>query len=136
MPIQLKAATRVARKEHRCGMCNAVIKVGESHYVSTNLFDGRVYDWRDCEACQRDGILAEVYDWAGMPDEGVNFESAWEWAHESAASRNPEIARMAADYLRRCACTCERCEQPTPAPTTRVAPVRAQLAARRDEEQL
>jgi hypothetical protein len=110
MPIQLKATTRVARKEHRCGMCNAVIKVGESHHVSTNLFDGRVYDWRECDGCTADSIVSEVYDWAGYPDEGVTFESAWEWAHENTAAKDAEIARKASNFIRRCACTTE----PTP----------------------
>lgn len=116
MPTNLREATRTARKVHHCGMCAAPIKVGERHHVSTNAFDGRVYDFRTCEPCRQDRIVSEVYDWAGMPDEGVDFESAREWAHDARAAGpgHPETVRMAEDYLRRCGCACERCE-PEPA---------------------
>ena len=108
MVTQLREATRTARKPHRCGACNVVIGVGESHHVSTNVFDGRVYDWRECAGCAEDRIVSEVYFWCGQPDEGVDFESAWEWAHES--RDDPTYGAMALRWLARSGCSCERCE--------------------------
>lgn len=115
MPTQLRATTRTARKVHYCSLCGGMVKVGEKYHVSTNVFDGRVYDWRTCLPCQTDGIINEVYDWAGMPDEGVDSESAHDWAHEArhADPGHPKIVRMAEDFLRRQGCNCETCEQLT-----------------------
>lgn len=81
MVAQLKEATRRARKVHHCGMCNAQIQPGDLHHVSTNVYDGRVYDWRECLPCHRDLIVNLVHDWTGgWADEGVNYEDAVEWA--------------------------------------------------------
>lgn len=107
MPTQLREATRIARKAYRCSMCNGAIEAGTSHHVSTNLFDGRVYDWRTCRSCVEDNIVSEVYFWAGSPDEGVGFEQAWEWAHDH--RDDPALGREASALLARCACKCERC---------------------------
>ena len=77
-------ATRRARKVHRCGMCTKRIEIGELHRVSTNVYDGRVYDWRECLTCDRDGICMLVHDWTGgYHDEGVSAENAVEWAEEA-----------------------------------------------------
>ena len=80
----LREATRTARKAHYCGMCWRIIKVGDLHRVSTNVYDGRVYDWRECLPCHRDGVCALVHTWWGQPDEGVDVESARDWAEEVA----------------------------------------------------
>ena len=111
MPTCLREATRSARKTHRCGSCNGVITVGQRHHVSTNLWNGRVYDWRTCEACQEDRIVEEVYYWAGSPDEGVGYESAWEWAHEF-STETGAVGDAARRWLVRSGCACERCEAP------------------------
>lgn len=77
-------AIRTARKVHHCGMCGRQIKVGEKHSASTNVYDGRVYTWRECMACDRDGICNYAHDWSGgYHDEGVNYEVAQEWAEEA-----------------------------------------------------
>lgn len=76
MPQVLKDGTRKARKQHRCGLCHAVICPGDTYSFQTCLYDGRVYDFRDCPACGRDGVLGLVYKWAGEPDEGVTGEDA------------------------------------------------------------
>lgn len=116
MPEQLKEATRKARKAHCCSLCVGQIAVGEEYHVSTNVFDGRVYDWRTCADCRRDRVLAEVYDWAGMPDEGVDTDSALDWAHDAvlAGPGHPSIVESAAAFLARVGCACERCERDLP----------------------
>lgn len=113
MPTQLREAARVARKAHACSLCVGVIAVGDKHHVSTNVWDGRVYDWRTCIACATDGIIHEVYDWAGQPDEGVGEDTAQEWAHEArrAGPSHPKVVQMAEAFLRRRACNCESCEE-------------------------
>lgn len=84
MVQQLKEVTRRARKQHRCGMCSAAINPSDLHRVSTNLYDGRVYDWRECLPCDRDVVVNLVHDWTGgYHDEGVGFEQACEWAEEA-----------------------------------------------------
>lgn len=84
MVTQLHEGTRTARKVHRCGMCSQTIKVGERHHVSTNVWDGRVYDWRECAGCARDSICSYVHDWSGCYyEEGVGYEQAAEWADEA-----------------------------------------------------
>lgn len=99
MPQQLSAGHRVARKEHRCGVCNGPIAVGERHHVSTNIFDGRIYDWRTCEPCRQDRVLTYVYDWASWPDEGVGYDSAIEWSDDAHHSTD-EAERAAARAFR------------------------------------
>lgn len=113
MPTSLREATRTARKAHRCGACNGEIPIGTKHRVSTNVWDGRVYDWRTCRPCDDDHIIGEVYYWAGYPDEGVDYESAWEWAHEYRVSTSA-LGDTARRYLARTGCKCEQCEGGTP----------------------
>lgn len=82
MPEQIREGTRTARKLHNCGMCNGKIQPGERHHVSTNVYDGRAYDFRTCQPCEADGIVAAVYEWAGWPDHGVAYGEALEWAED------------------------------------------------------
>lgn len=84
MSVQnLSHGIRKARKHYRCAMCNALIRPGERHNVQTNVFDGHIYDWRDCLPCQRDLVVTYVHDWTGR-DEGVDYEAAMEWAEDAA----------------------------------------------------
>ena len=108
MVQHLGEATRTARKGHRCQVCTVLIKAGDRYHVSTCIYDGRIYDFKTCDACEADGILAEVWHWCGMPDEGVAAEEAHEWAH---AEQPPQLVRQARDYLARSGCDCERCEE-------------------------
>lgn len=81
----LDSGQRVARKEYRCGLCLAIIHPGDHHAFQNNIYDGRVYTWRDCLACDRDGVCNYVHDWSGgYHDEGVGAEEAVEWAREAA----------------------------------------------------
>ena len=84
MVTTLNETDRTARKSYFCGMCARRINPGERHHVQTNLYDGRVYDWRECLPCDRDGIMNYVNDWSGgWHDEGVDYEQAVEWAQEA-----------------------------------------------------
>lgn len=107
MPEQFRSEFRAARKAHQCGMCCATIEAGERHHVSTNVFDGRVYDFRTCAGCEDDRILAEVYAWCYSPDEGVNAEAAFEWAHEHL--EHEQLGEAARRWLTRAGCRCEQC---------------------------
>lgn len=84
MVTQFRETTRRAAKTYRCGMCAATIGRGDFHRVSVNLYDGRVYNWRECLACDRDSICNYAHDWSGgYHDEGVNYDVAQEWADET-----------------------------------------------------
>lgn len=76
--------TRRARKVHACDLCGSRIKVGDLHRVATNIYDGRVYDWRECLPCCRDGVCNHAHAWTGFDSEGVSSEQAMEWAKETA----------------------------------------------------
>lgn len=86
MVTTLDHGTRRARKSYRCGMCLATIRPSDRYAFQINVYDGRVYTWRDCLACERDSICNYVHDWTGgYHDEGVDWESAIEWAQEAVA---------------------------------------------------
>ncbi len=83
MSVQvLSDKRRRARKTYRCGMCDSLIRVGDTYRAASCVYDDRVYDWRDCLPCDSTGVLSYVSDWAGHPDEGVAVDSACEWAEE------------------------------------------------------
>lgn len=84
MVTTLESGTRVARKAYRCGLCNAAIRPGGNYAFQTNVFDGRIYTWRDCLTCHRDGVIGYVNDWdGGWSDEGIDYEKAAEWAEQA-----------------------------------------------------
>ena len=82
--LTLDCGTRTARKGYVCGYCAAPIRPGDRYAYQTNICDGRAYTWRTCAWCDRDGVGAYVYDWAGFPDEGIDYETACEWAEDAA----------------------------------------------------
>lgn len=95
--MTISASTRVARKHYRCAMCDLSIRPGDAHYASNNVYDGRIYTWRECVWCHQDGVCDEVWSWAGgFHDEGVNYEDAQEWAPESVRWSTNAITRAAA----------------------------------------
>lgn len=100
-PVSFRESVRRAAKPHRCSMCNASIRVGDLHHVSTNCYDGRVYDWRTCQPCRRDRVTGMVYDWTGHPDEGVDLDDAIEWAPEAILYAKGHERRSARDWLAR-----------------------------------
>ena len=94
MPICLRESNPVARKAHHCDCCTGRIEPGEHYSRSTNLYDGRVYDFRCCTGCA--GLTSIVWDWAGMPDEGVNCEDFIEWAQGEDESDGAHAAKARA----------------------------------------
>lgn len=86
MVTTLDESDRRARKVYYCGMCGRTINPGDLHHTQTNVYDGRVYTWRDCLPCHQDEVIHYVHDWTGgYHDEGVDFEQAAEWAQETVA---------------------------------------------------
>ena len=62
MEVQvLNQSHPVARKEHRCMYCGGVIHKGEKYQRSTNVYDGRVYDWVTHEKCEEIAELLNMY---------------------------------------------------------------------------
>lgn len=107
MVDHLRATYPVARKDHRCSLCTAVIEKGAQHACTTCLYGDRAYNFRECAECDTDGIVAEVHAWAGSPDEGVGVEEAHEWAHEHRGDK--KRGAVAASFLKRSGCGCEVC---------------------------
>ena len=83
-PQLLREANPTARKAHRCSLCTGPINVGETYSRRTLVYDGQVYDWLDCYACQTDKIVNLVAEWA-YGEDSVYPETAYEWATETAS---------------------------------------------------
>lgn len=94
---QLRSATPVARKTHRCDWCYVTIQPGTRYHRSTNIYDDRLYDWLSCLACE--ALCPEAWDWAGRPDEGIGEDMFAEWAHDH--HTDAEHGQAARDYLAR-----------------------------------
>lgn len=114
MVTTLDWGSRKARKAYRCGMCLADISAGDFYAFSVNIYDGRIYTWRECLPCDRDNVVTYVHDWSGgYHDEGVDYESAIEWAEDAVGwPRNwhafgrpihPAERQAARDFLARAA---------------------------------
>ena len=79
MPTLLSSKTVTARKPHRCGSCSTVaVQPGDTYTRESYVYDGRAYTWVSCADCA--ALMPEVWDWAGMPDEGVGPDEYAEWA--------------------------------------------------------
>lgn len=84
MVTTLARGERRARKTYHCGMCLAAISRRDFYAFSVNIYDGRIYTWRECLPCDRDNVVTFVHDWTGgYHDEGVDYEAAIEWAEEA-----------------------------------------------------
>lgn len=122
MIVALREAKPVARKPHCCGMCDRQITPGETYSRATLKYDDQIYDWIECADCQRDLIYTEVHSWScGCYDEGVNAETAYEWAHETVRHGKTDSEReIAQAWLTRFGCDCDECVplSSTPATTT------------------
>ena len=104
MRVQILRETRPkARKPHRCSLCTGPIHPGDTYNRSTNIYDGRIYDWLTCQPCLEDGIFNIVWDWSygTFYDEGIDADAAHEWAYEAVIHGSPDDQRAAKDYLER-----------------------------------
>ena len=96
-PQLLREARPTARKAHCCSLCTGPINVGETYSRRTIVYDGQVYDWLECYACQTDKIVSLVDEWTYGE---VSPDTAYEWATET--SRYPgSQADAAKNYLDR-----------------------------------
>lgn len=103
-PQLLRESTPTARKSHHCSLCTGPIHPGQTYFRDTLVYDGSVYDWLTCPACDADDIHMLVLDWAGgYLDEGVSVEVAYEWATETVIHGTPGAHRAAREYLERAA---------------------------------
>ena len=68
---------RTARKEHKCSLCQGVIKVGEKYHDKAGTSygdDSQIYHGKECVPCQ--AVIREFMETA---DEGYNAEYINEW---------------------------------------------------------
>ncbi|MDE8648178.1 hypothetical protein PXH69_24735 [Rhodococcus qingshengii] len=76
----LSTKTVTARKPHQCMTCSTVaIKPGIQYVRSTMVYDGRIYDWVQCEPCR--AITDLVWQWSNEQD-GIDADHYAEWADE------------------------------------------------------
>jgi len=111
MPQLISELNPTARKIHRCMMCGGGIRPGERYSRDTLVYDGRIYSWVECPACQSDHVCNEVHAWTGgWYDEGVGIEEASEWAHDTIRfAKTEDLREIARRWLLRNSCTCELC---------------------------
>lgn len=51
--VELIKSKRVkANKLHQCDTCKSNIYPGEMYERQTNLFDGEIYNWKNCDHCK------------------------------------------------------------------------------------
>ena len=100
-PQLLHEARPAARKAHHCSLCTGPISPGETYSRRTLVYDGQVYDWLECSACEADEIVSLVAVWTCGAD-GIDPETAYEWATETARyPRRPGDSLAAKRYLDR-----------------------------------
>ena len=108
-PQLLREARPTARKAHCCSLCTGPISPGETYSRRTLVYDGQVYDWRECSDCEADEIVSLVAEWT-YDEDGIGPEDAYEWASETALY--PRADSLAAKrYLDRANRSAERIKQ-------------------------
>lgn len=70
---------RTARKQHKCDWCNKVIDKGEKYENQKFVCDGKIYEWKAHEACQR--VVDAIWEYAD-PDDGMNSDGFYEYGQE------------------------------------------------------
>lgn len=82
MPDVISRKTVRARKQHGCMTCHKVaVEPGQEYERTTLVYDGRIYDWVNCEAC--DTAAPYVFKWVGdYGDEGISEETFDDWARD------------------------------------------------------
>ena len=96
MTTWLSASRPVARKAHRCDLCGIRIEPGEVYDRSTNLYDGRLYDWKSCRGPVGCGEVAHAIwsdpFWCPYGDEGLDADHAYEWASDQVRATGSPLA--------------------------------------------
>lgn len=89
MPDVLSRKTVRARKPHTCMLCHqTAVEPGQEYERSTLIYDGRIYDWVNCAAC--DALMPFVTEWAN--DDEIGEDTVEEWAMDAgwnASSTDP-----------------------------------------------
>ena len=96
----IREASLKARKTHQCSYCTGPIEPGLTYLRKTLVFDGRVYDWLTCGRCRDDEIFRRVWGWT-YRDDGIDSDTAHEWASEAVEHGSPEDAEAARKFLER-----------------------------------
>lgn len=65
-----------ARKEHRCSFCNERITKDTIYMKSTHIYDGRVYDWKTHNHCNKLAHRLNMYD--HHDEDGVGMDDFME----------------------------------------------------------
>lgn len=83
MPDVLSRKTVRARKQHTCMTChNVAVQPGQEYERTTLVYDGRIYDWVNCPACET--AAPYVFKWVGdYGDEGISEDTYEEWAMDA-----------------------------------------------------
>jgi hypothetical protein len=98
MPHLLKSRRPKARTQKRCSTCWGVIAAGEIYLRDTYKYDGAVYDWLQCRACEP--LTTVVYRWVEPEShEGLSGEDFEEWA--CAHRDDPQHCAAARAFLAR-----------------------------------
>lgn len=94
---RIKRRTPLARKSHGCQFCSSLaIQAGQAYVRDTLVYEGRVYDWVACCAC--DQLVVEVCDWSGgYGDDGIGSETFFEWACDN--TNLPEAVEFLKRYI-------------------------------------
>ena len=58
----LKESHPIARKEHRCMLCNGKIAKGQRYYRQTCVYDDKPYDFIEHEECKAIARELDMYD--------------------------------------------------------------------------
>jgi hypothetical protein len=96
MPLVLASENPVARKEHRCQLCNRTIEPGERYNRQRNIGDDGPYASKACAHCDALATLSTVAEWAWWNSDGYTMDDFIEW--EPTTVRE---ARWRAQYRRK-----------------------------------
>lgn len=100
MPELLRERRPRSRGRVRCSLCHARIPAGMVYQRDTIVYDGCVYDWCECPACEPVMSHLVRIDW--RDDDGITVDDAIEWAMYYASEEDARARVLAAAYLERC----------------------------------
>lgn len=81
----IREVRRIARRGPRCSLCWRTIGKGEDYRCSTNVYDGRIYNWNECAHCE---AFRKLTDYWGIDlawsDEGYSSDTVEEFEPRTA----------------------------------------------------